>query len=95
MAVFAGAGLSTAAGIADYASGSLGEDSLSASGQAVEWFDLQPTFAHRALAAIHAAGHLKSVLSQNHDGLFQKAGLPQACSLSISISLSLSLSLSL
>eukprot|EP01052_Picozoa_sp_SAG31_P038923 SAG31_NODE_5298_length_2624_cov_9.368713_1_plen_344_part_00 len=77
MAVFAGAGLSTAAGIADYASSALGKDSLSATQKRVEWMDLQPTFAHCALATLHAAGHLKMVLSQNHDGLFQKAGMPQ------------------
>eukprot|EP01043_Picozoa_sp_COSAG02_P047153 COSAG02_NODE_4488_length_5300_cov_3.299366_3_plen_460_part_00 len=79
MVAFAGAGVSTAAGIADYASHELGKDSLSAANKTVEWMDLQPTFAHNALAALHSAGHLKSVLSQNHDGLFQKAGIPQAC----------------
>jgi hypothetical protein len=79
MAIFAGAGLSTAAGIADYASQGLGEDSLAAAGKRVDSFDLQPTFAHRALAALQHAGHVKMVLSQNHDGLFQKAGMAQSC----------------
>lgn len=38
----------------------------------------EPTAAHRATVALHRAGHLKRWFQQNHDGLPQKAGLPQA-----------------
>ena len=37
----------------------------------------EPTAAHRATVALHRAGHLKRWFQQNHDGLPQKAGLPQ------------------
>jgi len=39
----------------------------------------QPTLAHRALVAMQKAGHFHRWINQNHDGLPQKAGLPQAC----------------
>merc|ERR1740130_761080 len=37
----------------------------------------QPTTAHRALVAMHAGGYIHRWVNQNHDGLPQKAGLPQ------------------
>ena len=36
--------------------------------------DAAPNAAHRALAALEAEGHLKAVITQNIDGLHQKAG---------------------
>jgi len=37
----------------------------------------QPTFAHYVMVALYKAGFLKHWVQQNHDGLPQKAGLPQ------------------
>ena len=37
----------------------------------------QPTLGHRVLAALGNAGHIHRVVQQNHDGLPQKAGMPQ------------------
>jgi NAD-dependent deacetylase len=36
----------------------------------------EPNAAHAALAGLHAAGRLEAVITQNIDGLHQKAGLP-------------------
>lgn len=85
--VYSGAGLSTSAGIGDYASQapeSLG-GGLAALAQAagrpgssyLSPFCAQPTLAHRVLVALHAAGRVHRWINQNHDGLPQKAGLPQ------------------
>jgi NAD-dependent deacetylase len=38
--------------------------------------DAQPNEGHLALARLHAAGFLKTVITQNIDGLHQKAGVP-------------------
>ena len=75
---FTGAGISTSAGIDDYASKAKGA-SVTAAGRAVvkDWKLAQPTSAHRVLAAMHSAGHLKHWITQNHDSLPQKAGFPQ------------------
>jgi len=76
-----GAGLSTSAGIADYASQAT--ESLSGVGGAVAAttgmspFLAQPTDAHRVLFALCKAGHVYRWIQQNHDGLPQKAGVPQ------------------
>jgi NAD-dependent SIR2 family protein deacetylase len=81
--VYSGAGISTAAGIADYASvsmetkgarpdGQSGPKMLSSSPMAAV-----PTLSHRVLVALYRAGMLKCWVQQNHDGLPQKAGLPQ------------------
>mmetsp|Transcript_27714 Transcript_27714/g.54407 ORF Transcript_27714/g.54407 Transcript_27714/m.54407 type:complete len:414 (-) Transcript_27714:30-1271(-) len=86
--VYSGAGLSTAAGIDDYASraeGSTREASPVISAGALgamnssyrSPFCAQPTEAHRALVAMYQAGLLQHWVNQNHDGLPQKAGLPQ------------------
>jgi NAD-dependent SIR2 family protein deacetylase len=73
-----GAGISTAAGIDDYAT--KGRDqSVVAVGrpQVKDWKDATPTRAHRVMAAMYKVGLLKHWLQQNHDSLPQKAGFPQ------------------
>jgi len=75
---FTGAGISTAAGIDDYASKAKGA-SVTSAGKAVvkDWKDARPTKAHRVLAAMYDSGLLKHWVQQNHDSLPQKAGYPQ------------------
>lgn len=80
--VYSGAGLSTGAGIPDYASQS--PDSLSCAGRPppvasalLSPMCAQPTLSHRVLVALHKAGRMHRWVNQNHDGLPQKAGLPQ------------------
>jgi len=86
--VYSGAGLSTAAGIDDYAtrseasvSGGPGLPGLPGAAPSAfrSPFCAQPTLAHRALVALHRAGRVRHWVNQNHDGLPQKAGLPQEC----------------
>mmetsp|Transcript_20344 Transcript_20344/g.54366 ORF Transcript_20344/g.54366 Transcript_20344/m.54366 type:complete len:435 (-) Transcript_20344:66-1370(-) len=98
--LYSGAGLSTAAGIGDYASQ---PESLSGTAPAPKSallsevtnaggavpaqtaaaprspFCAQPTPSHRVLVAMQKAGLLQRWVNQNHDGLPQKAGLPQEC----------------
>jgi len=70
---YTGAGLSKAAGIRDYASkGVEAKDWKPVSGYAAK-----PTAAHRVLVQLYNRGILKRWIQQNHDGLPQKAGLPQ------------------
>ena len=76
---YTGAGISTAAGIADYAT--QGEKSKIDTGRArvhTPW-DAAPTLAHHTLAALHRHPQkfVKHWVQQNHDGLPQKAGYPQ------------------
>jgi len=73
---YTGAGISTAAGVSDYASkaGTLRADSV----DRVDPLEAQPTRAHHVLTALHRAGMLTTWVQQNHDGLPQKAGFPQA-----------------
>jgi len=77
--LFTGAGLSTGAGIGDYASQA--EESLSGVGahtaSRISPFMAQPTLAHRVLVALCTTGNVYRWVQQNHDGLPQKAGLPQ------------------
>lgn len=102
--IYSGAGLSTAAGIGDYASQAQGSLSGAAppprsamlneicsrggstnpvrpNSEAPSAFRsplcTQPTTAHRVLVSMHAAGFVHRWINQNHDGLPQKAGLPQ------------------
>ena len=76
---YTGAGLSVSSGLDDYAS-----DRTSSSGaqrqpqQRGDGPAAHPNAGHKALAKLHMAGHLKAVVNQNHDGLLQKAGYPQA-----------------
>lgn len=73
-----GAGISTSAGIDDYASKAKSA-SLTAAGKPLlkDWKAARPTMAHHCLAAMHDAGFLKHWINQNHDSLPQKAGYPQ------------------
>jgi NAD-dependent SIR2 family protein deacetylase len=77
---YCGAGLSKAAGIADYATNPgntiLRELGAAAKRGAQNPFEAQPTFAHRVLARMVQAGLVKELVQQNHDGLPQKAGVP-------------------
>lgn len=78
---YTGAGISTAAGIGDYASEAAREAGKSMSGPAQAFamspMDSRPTLAHSVLTSMHGAGHIKRWIQQNHDGLPQKAGFPQ------------------
>ena len=78
LVAFTGAGISTAAGIDDYATKAKGA-SVTAAGKPLvkDWKLAMPTLAHRCLVAMHDAGHLKHWVQQNHDSLPQKAGYPQ------------------
>jgi len=71
---YTGAGISTASGIDDYASKA--KNSIAMKRKKVSGFQAQPTLAHRVMASIFRAGHLKHWVQQNHDGLPQKAGFP-------------------
>jgi len=85
--VLSGAGISTSAGIRDYAS-KAGTRSVAAAGvrehsqgtpfEPKDSIDARPTLAHRALAAMHRAGLVQGWVNQNHDGLAQRAGMPQS-----------------
>ena len=82
---YTGAGLSTGAGIGDYASrdnhGSL-THSLVAQGEKSAKKarrDVLPGVSHRVMVALQKAGMLHEWVQQNHDGLPQKAGCPQHC----------------
>merc|ERR1719502_999677 len=83
--VYTGAGISTAAGICDYASKAGARSSVlpkQTSGgtpfKPAASIDSEPTFAHRALVALHSSGMLEGGwVNQNHDALAQKAGFAQ------------------
>lgn len=82
---YTGAGISTAAGIGDYASKAGARSSVlpkklskGTPFNAAEAIDAAPTLAHYALTAMHSARILHEWVQQNHDGLPQKAGFPQA-----------------
>ena len=63
---YAGAGLSTAAGIDDYASRSGGSGAAEDGERLLSPMCAQPTLAHRVIAGLHRAGHLHRLLQQNH-----------------------------
>mmetsp|Transcript_127674 Transcript_127674/g.248828 ORF Transcript_127674/g.248828 Transcript_127674/m.248828 type:complete len:449 (-) Transcript_127674:286-1632(-) len=79
--VYAGAGLSTASGVGDYATRT-GSDSVVAKGQGTPTgfqspYHAKPNLGHQVVAAMAQAGLLWRIVQQNHDGLLQKAGVPQ------------------
>ena len=75
--LYTGAGISTSSGIGDYASraGPSGADDKRPKIRSP--YEAQPTFAHRAFVALHNSNLIHYWVQQNHDGLPQKAGLPQ------------------
>jgi len=79
MAIYSGAGISTASGIGDYASKAANSAGYNQDEIPKAWspFDAQPTLAHRVLTSMYQAGYVKHWVQQNHDGLPQKAGFPQ------------------
>jgi len=79
LCAYTGAGLSTSAGIPDYASKAEKSSVVKhlATTKGMNMRLAVPTVAHRCLAAMEKKGHLKHWLQQNHDGLAQKAGFPR------------------
>ena len=79
---YTGAGISTAAGIHDYASKGSGVGASAKTSKnaapVTDWRDASPTTAHRAMVALHDVGLVHHWINQNHDSLPQKAGFPQA-----------------
>ena len=67
---FGGAGVSTESGIPDFRS----PDGLYAQKYRMLALDAQPNRTHRKLAELEQAGTLAAVVTQNIDGLHQKAG---------------------
>ena len=81
---YTGAGISTASGIKDYASKAAGTLSRAADEAAalkptagISPWEAEPTEAHHGLVNLFKGGMLKAWVQQNHDGLPQKAGMPQ------------------
>lgn len=73
---YTGAGISTAAGIKDYASKARGS-LITQQVKDIDPLDAEPTKAHCIITAMHRAKLLHHWVQQNHDGLPQKAGFPQ------------------
>lgn len=84
-AIYAGAGLSTASGIGDYATktgagGVLSQEQGSSGSSASKFispYSVKPNDGHRVVAALAHAGLVWRVVQQNHDGCLQKASVPQ------------------
>jgi NAD-dependent SIR2 family protein deacetylase len=75
---YTGAGISTAAGIDDYATRAKDKSLTSANRPVIrDWKQATPTKAHYIMTAMYYAGYLKHWVQQNHDSLPQKAGFPQ------------------
>jgi len=76
---YTGAGISTGAGIDDYASKKTGNKSKMNEKRAKVKKPryAKPTLGHRVLTQLFHEGHMKHWIQQNHDGLPQKAGYPQ------------------
>lgn len=73
--VYTGAGISTAAGIGDYASQA--SKSIVMRETSVNRLKAIPTLTHHVLVALEKKKILKHWVQQNHDGLAQRAGYPQ------------------
>eukprot|EP00808_Paulinella_micropora_P017948 g32201.t1 len=71
---YTGAGISTSAGISDYATKAT--NSLAKQSKKRKGSEYEPTFAHHALTTLYKNKMLHHWLQQNHDGLPQKAGFP-------------------
>jgi len=82
--IYAGAGLSTGAGISDYATrtgagGVLAKDvEKKAPVAPVSPMKAKPSYGHKVIAAMAKKNLIWRFLQQNHDGLPQKAGVPQS-----------------
>jgi len=74
---YTGAGISTSAGIDDYASKAKDSKMKENRKKVKDAFDCEPSLGHRALTQLWRCGILKHWVQQNHDGLPQKAGFPQ------------------
>ena len=72
---YTGAGISTASGISDYATKN--KNAMGPKHKVISNFDARPTLSHRVLVSMFECGILKRWFQQNHDGLPQKAGMPQ------------------
>ena len=70
---YTGAGLSRSAGISDYAT----KGTADSGWKKVSAWAAKPTVSHRVLVELYRQRMLKRWIQQNHDGLPQKAGLPQ------------------
>lgn len=77
--LYTGAGISTAAGISDYATraGNASWAACEEKQKPVSLWEAQPTLAHRVFSSLYHHGYIKHWVQQNHDGLPQKAGFPQ------------------
>jgi hypothetical protein len=77
--IYSGAGISTSSGINDYASKGLSAALVGDQGRPKirSPYEAQPTLAHRVLVEMYKQNLIKYWIQQNHDGLPQKAGLPQ------------------
>lgn len=80
--VYSGAGISTASGIADYASSEAKEQAPVAKDKELgnSPYLAQPSLCHKVLGKLYSGDQplIHSWVQQNHDGLPQKAGVPQA-----------------
>lgn len=72
---YTGAGLSVSSGLADYATKA--EESVNCRQIVDSRYMAKPNTGHKVLAELYHGGFVKRVFNQNHDGLLQKAGLPQ------------------
>ena len=80
--LYTGAGISTGAGIADYASRDNGTSvthTLTEKAGKSSHRARLPGMSHRVLVALQREDMVHEWIQQNHDGLPQKAGLPQHC----------------
>lgn len=80
--IYAGAGLSTASGIGDYATrsgaaGVLNQEAGAERSKPASPYSAKPNLGHRVIAALAKQGLVWRFIQQNHDGLPQKAGVPQ------------------
>ena len=76
--LYTGAGISTASGIPDYATRTSSRSDVPEVTKILSPINARPTKSHRILVALYRAGLIKGWVQQNHDGLPQKAGLPQS-----------------